>query len=80
MRTKEAVANRITQLCTEKSMTINGLARISGVAPSTLKNIIGEGSQNPGVVTIKKLCDGFDITLSEFFSTKDFDGLEQEIK
>ena len=38
------------------------------------------GIKNPGAVTIKKLCDGFEITLGEFFSTPEFDALEQEIK
>jgi hypothetical protein len=61
-------------------MSINALARTSAVPPSTLKNVINGGSRNAGVVTIKKLCDGFGITLGQFFSTELFDSLEQEIK
>lgn len=80
MNTREAVANRIIKLCSERNLAINALARISAVPPSTLKNIINGESQNPGIVTIKKLCDGFEITLGEFFSTKEFDKLEQEIR
>jgi transcriptional regulator with XRE-family HTH domain len=80
METRIEVANRIQLLCEKKNISINKLANISGVPPSTLKNILYKKSNNPGVVTIKKLCDGFGITLGEFFSTKEFDILEQEIK
>lgn len=80
MRTKEAIANRILQLCNERNIAINELANISGVSPSTVYSILNEKSQNPGAITLKKLCDGLEITLGEFFSTPDFDALEQEIK
>ena len=80
MNTKEAIANRILQLCDEKGIAVNELANISGVAPSTVYSILNEKSQNPGSITIKKLCDGLEITLGEFFSTPIFDALEQEIK
>lgn len=80
MRTKEAIANRILELCNERNIAINELANISGVSPSTVYSILNEKSQNPGAITIKKLCDGLEITLGEFFSTPDFDALEQEIK
>ncbi len=80
MNTKEAVARRIIQLCDEHNIAINALANISGVSPSTLYSMLNEKSQNPGIVTIKKLCDGLEITLGEFFSTPEFDALEQEIK
>lgn len=80
MNTKEAIANRILQLCAERNMTVNALAYTSAVASSTLYCILNERSQNPGAVTIKKLCDGLGITLGEFFSTPEFDALEQEIQ
>ena len=79
MTTKEAVAQRILELCSEHNMAINALANISGVAPSTLYSILNEKSQNPGVVSIKKLCDGLEITIREFFDSPLFDDLEQEI-
>ena len=80
MNTKEAIANRIIQLCEMRQIAVNELAGISGVSPSTVYSILDERSQNPGTVTIKKICDGLDITLGEFFSTPEFDALEQEIK
>ena len=58
----------------------NGLANLSAVPQATIKSILNDESKNPGVVTIKKLCDGLEITLGEFFSTPEFDMLEQEIK
>jgi len=80
VNTKNAVANRIIQLCNEKNIAINALANISGISPSTLYSVLNEKSQNPGIVTIKKLCDGLDISLREFFDSDIFDDIEQEIK
>ncbi len=80
MITWEAVSMRIRQLCEEEGITPNGLANISAVPQATIKSILNGESQNPGVVTIKKLCDGLEITLGEFFSTPEFDALEQEIR
>lgn len=80
MDTREAIANRILQLCKESGITPNGLSNISAVPQATIKSILNGESKNPGTVTLKKLCDGFGITLGEFFSTSEFDALEQEIK
>lgn len=80
MGTRETVANRIRQLCKERGITPNRLSTMSAVPQATLKSILGGESLNPGVVTIKKLCDGLEITLGEFFTTPEFDALEQEIK
>ena len=80
MNTQEAIARRIIQLCKERGITPNKLGTISAVPQATIKSILNGESQNPGAVTIKKLCDGLEITLGEFFSTPEFDALEQEIK
>lgn len=80
MDTYTAVKNRILYLCEEKRITINKLATESGVAPSTVKNILYGKSQNPGIVTIKMLCDGIGISLLDFFNTDAFKNLEQEIR
>jgi transcriptional regulator with XRE-family HTH domain len=78
--TRKEIAARIIELCRERGWTPNHLAMVSGVSQSTIKSILNGESQNPGIVTIKKLCDGFDISLSEFFTTPEFEELEQEIK
>ena len=80
MNTKNAVAERIIQLCNQKNIAINALANMAGISPSTLYSVLNEKSQNPGVVTIKKLCDGLEISLREFFDADIFDDIEQEIK
>ncbi len=80
MNTQEAIAARIIQLCKERQITPNGLSNLAAVPQSTIKSILLGESKNPGAVTIKKLCDGLEITLGEFFSTPEFDALEQEIK
>lgn len=80
MTAKEAVAKRILQLCDERNIAVNALANISGVSPSTVYSMLNEKSQNPGVVSLQKLCDGLEISLRQFFDSDLFDNLEQEIK
>ncbi|MBR4858750.1 MAG: helix-turn-helix transcriptional regulator [Clostridia bacterium] len=80
MDTINAVKNRILQLCGERNITINKLANICALPPSSLKAILYGRSQNPKLLTIKIICDGLGITLSQFFDTDEFNSLEQEIK
>ena len=80
MTTKEAVAARILELCEKRGIAINALANISGVSPSTIYSMLNQKSKNPGVVSIKKLCDGLEITVRQFFDSALFDETEQEIK
>lgn len=80
MTAKEAVAKRILELCEKQGLAINALANSSGVAPSTIYSMLNEKSKNPGVVSIKKLCDGLNISVRAFFDCDLFEDLEQEIK
>lgn len=80
MNAKEAVAKRIMEICHEKEITVNELANLAGISPSTIYSMLNSKSMNPGVVSIKKLCDGVDITLREFFDSSLFEELDQEIK
>ena len=80
MDTYTTVRNRLLQLLEERKMSIHKLAMESAVAPSSIKNILYGKSKNPGIVTIKMLCDGLGITLIDFFNTKEFINLEQEIR
>ena len=80
MKTVEAVRNRILALCGEHEVTINKLATLSALPPSSIKNILYGKSQNPKLLTIKMICDGLGITLGEFFGTPEFDMLEQEVE
>lgn len=79
MCTVTAVRNRILQLCGERKISINHLATICALPPSSIKNILYGKSRNPKLLTIKMICDGLEITLGDFFSTPEFDALEQEI-
>lgn len=80
MDTVEAVRVRILQLCEERDISINRLANLSALAPSSLKSILYGKSKNPTIITIKMICDGLNITLAEFFTSPEFNNLEQEIK
>ena len=79
MDTITTVRNRILQLCGEREISINRLATICALPPSSIKNILYGKSQNPKLITIKMICDGLGITLGEFFGTPEFDALEQEV-
>lgn len=74
-----AVKNRVIELCRERGLSLNWLGMISGVSQSTINNIVSGRNRSTTVTTVKKLCDGLGITLGEFFSTKEFDALEQEL-
>ena len=80
MTAKQAVTKRILELCEERKIAVNTLANMSGVSPSTVYSMLNEKSQNPGVISLQKLCDGLDISLRQFFDSPLFEGLEQEIK
>ena len=78
MDTRKQVALRIQQLCAAHGYNINSLARKAGIPPTTLKNIIYGNSRNPGIITIKLLCDGLGISLYDFFDTDSFRNDELE--
>ena len=80
MNAKEAVAKRIIQLCDEHEIAVNALANSAGISPSTIYSMLNEKSQNPGVVSLQKICDGLGITLRKFFDCGLFENIEQEIK
>lgn len=77
MNTYTAIKERLLQLLGDKKLSIHKLSLESGVSPSTIKNILYGKSVNPGIVTIKMLCDGLGITLKEFFESEKFDALEE---
>lgn len=79
MNVKDMVAQRFAELCKERNIKINELAYRAGVTPSTAYSMMDKTRRDISITTIKKFCDGLEITLSEFFSTPDFDMLEQEI-
>lgn len=80
MNVGEAVKERILQLCQQREISVNKLCSLSGVTQSTVNNIVSGRNNSATVATIKKLCDGLDISIEEFFSSELFRDLEQEIK
>ena len=80
MSVRNAIRQRIIDLCKANNITINKLSIVCAITQSTLNNIINEGSNNPTVSTIAKICDGLNMTVREFFDDELFDKLEQEIK
>lgn len=80
MGVKDAVAARFMEVCKLRGIKPNELATLSGVTPSTVYSMLDSQRRDVSIVTIKKLCDGLGITLGQFFSTTEFDSLEQEIQ
>ena len=80
MSVKDAIVSRFTSICHSREITVNELANLSGITPSTVYSMFDKSRRDVSIVTIKKLCDGLDITLKEFFDSEEFNNLEQEIK
>ena len=80
MDTSTAVRQRILELCAQRGITVNRLATRSGVTQSTVNNIVSGRNHSATVATIKKLCDGLEISIREFFDSDLFDNLDQEVK
>lgn len=80
MNIGEATKLRIKELCLKKSITVNKLSTMCGLTQSTLNNIVSGRNNSTTISTIKKICDGLEITIQEFFNSELFDNLEQEIK
>lgn len=79
MNISEAVSERILELCRKNGITVNKLSNISGITQSTVNDIVNHKAKNIGIVTIKKLCDGLNISITDFFDTNTFRSLEQEL-
>lgn len=80
MKIGEAVKLRILELCDERKLTVNALANLCGVTQSTLANIVGGRNHSTTISTIKKICDGLEVEIAEFFSSPVFEDLEQEVQ
>ena len=78
MDTRKQVSLRIQQLCAAHGYNINSLARKAGIPPTTLKNIVYGNSRNPGIITIKFVCDGLGISIYDFFNDDTFKNTELE--
>lgn len=80
MIVKQAVVARLMNICKQRNIKPNELATLSGLTPSTVYSVLDSRRKDISIVTIKKLCDGLDLTLGDFFSAPEFDALEQEIQ
>ena len=80
MKTKDAITYRFQELCKKRKIRLNELANLSGVTPSTVYSMMDERRRDISILTIKKLCDGLNISLGEFFSDEIFESLEQELE
>ena len=78
MTIQQAMRNRILQLCGQRGITINKLATLAALPPSSVKNILYGKSRDPKLSTVLAICDGLDMTISAFFDTDDFRDLDPE--
>lgn len=80
MIVKQAVVDRFMEICNQRGIKPNELATLAGLTPSTVYSMLDSSRKDISIVTIKKLCDGLEVTLGDFFSTPEFDTLEQEMQ
>lgn len=80
MNVKDAVVLRLQEICADNNITYNDLANRSGITPSTIYSMMDKSRRDISIITIKKICDGLEITLSDFFDSKIFDELEPELR
>ena len=80
MSVKEAVIVCFMEILKERNVRPNELANLSGITPSTVYSMLDNRRKELSINVIKKLCDGLDMKLGEFFSSPIFDELEQEIR
>lgn len=80
MKIGEAVKIRIIELCDERSITVNKLSIVCGITQSTINNITSGRNDSTTIATIKKICDGLEISIRDFFDSNVFNDLEQEIE
>ena len=79
MNIRDAVRQRILDLCDAHSMSINKMAVECGLTQSTISSIINTGSKNPTLSTVAKICGGLGISIRTFFDDELFENTEQEI-
>lgn len=77
---KDAIVKRFNLICAKRGIKLNELATLAGVTPSTVYSMVESSRRELSVTTVKKLLDGLEITVREFFDDSVFDELEQEIK
>lgn len=80
MDTSQAIVNRINELCKERGLTVGKLCTMAGSTQSTINDIMNGVTKNAGILTLKKLCDALEITLSEFFNTEDINNSDPVVK
>jgi len=77
---KDAIAERFKQLCKQRGISYTQLARLAGVTPSTVYSLLKQERKDVSVVTVKKLCDGLDLCIIDFYNCDLFRNLPPEIE
>ena len=75
----EMVRARLISLCRERDITVNRMCELSAVPQSTVNNFLNGKKHNLGIITLKKLTDGLNLSITDFFYTEAFRALDQEI-
>ena len=78
MKLSEAIATKILKICNENNISINKLANICCLTQSTVQNLVEQNSKNPKLLTIIRICDGLNISLSDFFNDELFNNIDRE--
>ena len=80
MKIKDAIAERFQKICTERKISYTELARLAGVTPSTVYSMLEPKRRDVSAITVKKLCDGLDLCISDFYNCDLFRNLPPELE
>lgn len=78
MDVQKKLSQRIQHLCKNEGISFYTLSYKSAVPMTTLMHIINCSTKNPGIFTLIKICNGLNITIKDFFDTKEFIDIEYE--
>lgn len=78
MKISKAISEKLNKILKDRNLSVNKLASISCLTQSTVDSIINGKSKNPKLLTIVRICNGLEITLTEFFDDKLFSNIDRE--
>ena len=78
MKLSDAIRKRIKFFLKEKNMNVWKLCKMSGIPCSTISTFMSGKTELIKLDTLLHICDGFNITLGEFFTDELFNNTYQE--
>lgn len=78
MQLSDATRKRIQQLLQQNNMKLFDLSKAAGISLPTISDFLKNDTKNLRMDTMLHICEGFNITLKEFFDNSLFDEVISE--